>query len=54
MKIEKTLQTPAEELVNVKTHGWRKSRAANYKKKKAIELLELQADSFSNKQKEVM
>lgn len=26
----------------------------NYKKKKAIELLELQADSFSNKQKEVM
>ena len=31
----KELQTPAEELVNVKTHGWRKSRAANYKKKKA-------------------
>lgn len=26
----------------------------NYKKKKAIELLELQADSFSNKQKDVM
>ena len=26
----------------------------NYKKKKAIELLEMQADSFSNKQKSVM
>jgi hypothetical protein len=29
------VQTPVDELHKVKTHGWRKSRASDYKKKKA-------------------
>lgn len=38
METEETTEksiTSADDLGKVKTHGWRKSRAANYKKKKA-------------------
>lgn len=34
-KMDESSENPADDLTKVKTHGWRKSRASNYKKKKA-------------------
>lgn len=31
----KVLEKPVEEILKVKTHGWRKSKSADYKKRKA-------------------